>query len=246
MNTMENLRDLDPSKGREPSHVEWVRSTAHVERLIAGTHDPVRRPVWRRPVTLGLAGTALAAAMIAGISLVPGATDEAFARWTATPGQPGNEQVLPQANACAESWQAGAPAAADVVLAETRGIATILIMKKGAGLAECMVVGDDVFNYQGLTDGPVAPLDATRVKTETWSSSGDGDEVYSRVVGRMGAGVTRVEIHLRDGRVITAGTGSGWWTAWWPGPEGGLADGSMKVVVHTATGSTTHDPGDLR
>lgn len=245
MNTMKNLRDLDPARDREPSHVEWVRSTAHVERVIAGTHDPIARPVWRRPLTLGLAGTALAAAMIAGISLVPGATDEAFAKWTATPGQPANEQVLPQANACTEAWQAPAPSPSDIVLAETRGVATILVLKKGNGLAECMVVGDKVFNYQLLTDGPVPPLEATRAKTETWSSSGDGDEVYSRVVGRMGPEVTRVEIHLANGQVITAGTGSGWWTAWWPGPEGGLADGSMKVVVHTATGSTSHDPGDL-
>ncbi|MEV6239523.1 hypothetical protein [Lentzea sp. NPDC051838] len=244
MNTMKNLRDLDPARDREPSHVDWVRSTAHVERVIAGTHDVVR-PVWRRPLTLGLAGAALAATMIAGISLVPGATDEAFARWTPTPGQPSNEQALPQANACTSAWQAPAPSPSDIVLAETRGVASILVLKKGNGLAECMVVGDKVFNYQALTDGPVPPLPDTQVKTETWSSSGDGDEVYSRMVGRMGPGVTRVELHLRNGQVITAGTGSGWWTAWWPGPEGGLADGSMKVVVHTADGSTSHDPGDL-
>ncbi|MFS8098785.1 hypothetical protein LFM09_16780 [Lentzea alba] len=107
--------------------------------------------------------------------------------------------MLPQANACAESWQATAPSPADIVLADTRGIATILVMKKGNGLAECMVVGAEVFHCQGLTDGPVPPLEATQAKTETWNSSGDGDEVYSRVAGRMGTGVTRVEIHLRNG-----------------------------------------------
>lgn len=238
-----DLRELDPARDREPDHVEWVRSTAHIERVIAD--GAASRPVWRRRTAIGLASVAAAAGLVVGVNLVPGVTDEAFAKWTPTPGQPDFSQVLPQANTCTSAWKAPAPAPGDIALAETRGVATILVMRKGAGLAECMVVGDKVFNYQGLTDGPVAALPGTAVKTETWSSSGDGDEQYSRVVGRMGPDVTRVEIKLANGTVITAGTGSGWWTAWWPGPEGGEV-GKFQVVVHTAAGVTSHAPGDLR
>ncbi|GHH59430.1 hypothetical protein [Lentzea cavernae] len=240
---MTELKDLDPARDREPNQVEWIRSTAHVERVISGTHAS-RRSAWPRRTLVGLAGAAVAAGVLAGIALVPGATDEAFAKWTPTPGQPGSDLVLPQARACASEWGASAPAASDVVLAEQRGTATILVLKKGAGLAECMAIGEEVFNYQVLADGPVEPLAGARAKTETWSSSGSGDEQYSRVVGRMGPDVTKVEIRLAGGQVITAGTGAGWWTAWWPGPEGGEV-GTFEVVVHTARGSSSHDPIDL-
>ncbi|WP_394620820.1 hypothetical protein JNUCC0626_17475 [Lentzea sp. JNUCC 0626] len=240
---MTELKDLDPARDREPNQVEWIRSTAHVERVMAGTYASERSARSRRTI-IGLAATAAAAGVLAGIALFPGATDEAFAQWTPTPGQPGSDLVLPQARACAEAWGASAPAASDVVLAEQRGIATILILKKDAGLAECMAIGEEVFNYQGLTGGPVAPLNGAAVTYETSSSSGNGDDQYSRVVGRMGPDVTKVEIALADGQVITAGTGSGWWTAWWPGPEGGEV-GTWKVVVHTAQGSSSHDPSEL-
>ncbi|GLY51642.1 hypothetical protein [Lentzea sp. NBRC 102530] len=241
---MTDLKDLDPARDREPSQLEWVRSTAHVERVIGGTHASERSSRSRRTI-IGLAATAAAASVLAGIALVPGATDEAFAQWTPTPGQPASDLVLPQARACASEWGASAPAATDVVLAEQRGIATILILKKDAGLAECMAIGEEVFNYQLLTNGQVEPLSGAGVTYETSSSSGSGDDQYSRIVGRKGPDVTKVEIQLADGRVITAGTGSEWWTAWWPGPEGGEV-GTWKVVVHTAQGSTVHDPGELR
>ncbi|MGW6444507.1 hypothetical protein [Lentzea sp. NPDC055074] len=240
---MTELKDLDPARDREPNQVEWIRSTAHVERVISGTYDS-ERSAWSRRTVVGLAGAAVAAGVLAGIALVPGATDEAFAKWTPTPGQPGSDLVLPQARACASEWGASAPAATDVVLAEQRGIATILILKKDNGLAECMAIGEKVFNYQTLTNGPVTPLSGARVTYETSSSSGSGDDQYSRVVGRMGPDVTKVEITLADGQVITAGTGAGWWTAWWPGPEGGEV-GTWKVMVHTSRGSSSHDPIDL-
>jgi hypothetical protein len=50
----------------------------------------------------------------------------------------------------------------------------------------------------------------------TWSS--DHPITASYLVGRAGAGVTRVEIRTPGQQLIVASSANGWWAAWIPGP----------------------------
>jgi hypothetical protein len=247
MKDLDQLALLDPVRGREPTDAEWTRARAHVDRVVAGSYDrssaPVR-PAWRsRFALVGAAAAVVAAGVVAVPALLPSTAETAIASWTPMPGELSGDQVLPQARACAKNWATGAVEAADVLLADRRGEATALIVKLGPGLVECMLVGTDVWAMQRLTDGPVEPLANGKVLIDTMSSVGSGDEQYSHVVGRVGESITGIDVLLANGRTIQTSTKSGWWTAWWPGPEGGTVE--LKVVVHTASGSTTHDPGDL-
>jgi hypothetical protein len=250
MNDLEQLAPLDPARGREPSVAEWSRSYTQVERVLAGrqsmTPAHARRSVVGR---LGVGAVAVAAAVAAAAAvpaLLPGSTDKALAAWTAVPANLTGEQVMPQAQQCAKQGGGTAPAnPSDVLLAEQRGIATLLIMKRSAGSVECMTLGpDETSAAQPLLAGPpTAPVNGL-VSLERMSSLGSGDEQYSQVVGLINASVTGVDVVLYNGTVIHASRRSGWFAAWWPGPEGGEAD-ALRIVVHTAAGDTTYRPADL-
>ena len=245
MNDVERLKVLDPARGHEPTAEEWVRSRAAIDRIVRDA--PATRPVWRRrrfAVTVA-AVAAAALGIVVVSSVLPGAYGRAVASWTPQPGGRSGEDVLPQARTCAASWDAPEAVPSDVVLAEQRGTATMLIMKRGGGLAECMTVEDDqAFGTQSLTSGPVDQPPGTEATVSTMSSRGSGSSAYSSIVGQVGPDVTGVDVRLRDGRVVQASVASGWWTAWWPGPEGGWPD-MTTVVVHTAAGSTSHHPSEI-
>lgn len=133
-----------------------------------------------------------------------------------------------------------------MLLAEQRGRATLLIMRKGDAVIECLAAGADQFASMGLTDAtskPPAPA-PNGVTLETMSSLGSGRGMWSNIVGLAGPGVTGVEVRLDRGKVFQASVKAGWWAAWWPGAEGGEVD-KLTVVVHTAAGTTTHRPSEL-
>ncbi|MEH0937270.1 hypothetical protein [Micromonospora psammae] len=242
---------LDPARGRTPTQMEWTRSKASIERLMAGqaAAASVRRPVKRRLV-MGLAAVAAgAAAVVAVPALLPGAAEKAMAAWTPTPGSLTGAQVLPQARECAGSDVGGSSSAVkaeDVLLAEQRGLATLLIMKKSSGvIVECLSAGDgDQLASMGLANGPLPVVPAGKVDLQTMSSMGDGDEQLSNIVGLVGPEVTRVDVALDNGKVFQASVKSGWWAAWWPGSEGGEVD-RLTVTVHTAKGTTSYRPSEL-
>ncbi|MEH1017348.1 hypothetical protein V6U90_30190 [Micromonospora sp. CPCC 206060] len=157
---------------------------------------------------------------------------------------------MTQANACGAGDVGGASqtvSPSDVILAEQRGEATLLIMCKSSGaMVECLIVGTDKFASMGLTDGsPVAVPAAGTVTLETRSSAGDGDDMWSNIVGLAGPGVTGVEIRLDSGRTFQASVRGGWWGAWWPGPEGGEGPDTFTVIVHIAGGTTEVRPSEL-
>jgi hypothetical protein len=249
LNELEQLAVLDPARGREPSTMEWTRSQAMLERMLAGEG---RRPPVRRWVSVGVAAVAVGGvAAVALPSLLPSTAGKAFASWTAKPGSLTGAQVLPQARMCAgngvgsESWS-GDPA--DVLLAEQRGLATLLIMRKTGGVVvECMSTGpskDEQLASMSLADGTLPAPPTGTVDLQTMSSSGDGDRQWSNIVGLVGPGVTAVDVHLDRGEVFSASVKNGWWAAWWPGPEGGEVD-HLTVLVHTAKGVTSHRPSQL-
>ena len=254
MTDLEQLTVLDPARGREPSAPEWARSQAMVDRMTAGRPArPMRR-------TLAVVAAAAAAGVVGAVtvpSLLQSTAESAYASWTPAPGSLTGEQVLPQARACAGNGvgevdgdrdRPTAVEPADVLLAEQRGLATLLIMRKSNGaIVECMSAGpgeDDQLASMSLADGkPPAPPAGT-VSLETMSSSGDGDSQWSNIVGLAGTGVTAVEVRLDSGRVFPASVRNGWWAAWWPGPEGGEVD-TLTVTVRTPAGATSRRPSEL-
>jgi hypothetical protein len=249
MNDLDRLAVLDPARDREPTPMEWTRAEAFVERVIDGSAESTARPPVRRWLLAGAAATALGAvAAVAVPALVPGATEQAVASWTAQPTARTGDQVLPQAKACAANGVAGETVAkaSDVLLAEQRGEATLLIQRKDATIVECLMVGDgDRAASMGLIDEAaiVAPPAGT-VNLETMSSYGDDDSQWSNIVGLAAPDVTAVEVRLDNGTLVQASVKAGWWAAWWPGAEGGEVD-TLSVIVHSAAGTTTHRPSEM-
>ncbi|GIF39121.1 hypothetical protein Axi01nite_34320 [Actinoplanes xinjiangensis] len=229
--------------------MEWTRAEAFVERVIDGSALSVARPSRRRLVVAGMAATALGAvAAVAVPALVPGATERAVASWTAQPTARTGDQVLPQAKACAANGVAGetVATAADVLLAEQRGEATLLIQRKGGTIVECLMVGEgDRAASMGLIDeAAIVVPPAGTVNLETMSSFGDDDSLWSNIVGLAAPDVTAVEVRLDNGTTVQASVKAGWWAAWWPGAEGGEVD-TLSVIVHAGSRTTTHRPSDL-
>lgn len=249
MNDLDRLAVLDPARDREPSPMEWARAEAFVERVIDGSAESAARPPMRRWLFAGAAATALGAvAAVAVPALVPGAAERAVASWTAQPTARTGDQVLPQAEACAANGVAGETVAkaSDVLLAEQRGEATLLVQRKDGTIVECLMVGDgDRAASMSLIDEAaiVAPPAGT-VNLETMSSYGDGDDQWSNIVGLAAPDVTAVEVRLDNGTLVQASVKAGWWAAWWPGAEGGEVD-TLSVIVHAGSTTTTHRPSEL-
>ncbi|WP_327002727.1 hypothetical protein OHA72_47790 [Dactylosporangium sp. NBC_01737] len=252
MKDLQQLAVLDPARGRVPTDMQRARSQAFVERVMAGqvtgrsAHRPARRRLLAGAVVAVAAGGAAAVVVPA---FLPGDADKAVASWTAVPSTRTGEQVLPQARACAGNDVGGTSSTvqpSDVLLAEQRGVATLLIMRKSSGTTvECLSVGDDTLASMGLADDRPRPAPPSGVATlETMSSLGDGDSMWSNIVGRVGPGVTGVQVRLDNGRVVEASVQAGWWAAWWPGPEGGQVD-RLTVIVHTADRTASYRPSQL-
>ncbi|MEU8660500.1 hypothetical protein [Actinoplanes philippinensis] len=249
MTDLDRLAVLDPARDREPTPMEWARAEAFVERVLDGTAESAARPPARRWLVAGAAATALGAiAAVAVPALVPGSAERAVASWTAEPASRSGDQVLPQARACAAGDVAGATTAtaSDVLLAEQRGEATLLIQRKGGTIVECLMVGDGdrAASMSLIESTDVATLPAGTVNLETMSSYGDGDSQWSNIVGLAAPDVTAVEVRLDSGALLHASVKAGWWAAWWPGPEGGEVD-ALTVIVHAGGRVTTHRPSQL-
>jgi hypothetical protein len=66
----------------------------------------------------------------------------------------------------------------------------------------------------------------------------EGSAEFSRLVGRVGSGVTAVSVNLSNGTQVTASTADGWFLAWWPGTTHPSA-----AEVTTSTGTTMQPVG---
>jgi hypothetical protein len=249
MNDLDRLAVLDPARDREPSAMEWTRSQAFIERTMAGQASRAARPPARRWLIAGAGAMAVGAlAAVAIPALVPGAAEQAIASWTAMPTARTGDQVLPQARACAgnDVIARTTASAGDVLLAEQRGEATLLIMRKEAYLVECLMVGEDeaAASMALIEESAVAAPPAGTVNLETSSSLGDGDGQWSNALGLAAPDVTAVEVRLAGGGTVHASVKAGWWAAWWPGGEGGDLN-DFTVVVHAGDRTTTHRGSEL-
>lgn len=250
MNELEQLSALDPARDWEPSPARRARSTSSLENLMRAPAQPEPPGAlfgsrWRITASLA-AACAVVTAVVA--SLLPGDGDAAYASWTPVPEPLTAAEALPAAEQCAAGWSTGwepPPAPDDVLLAERRGIATMVLIDKGAdGLVACDIL-DPANGVSGasLLD-PDSPLPAAnRVTVESQLASGD-TAWYSQVIGRSGPGVTDVDVILPDGTTIRATTRAGWWLAWWPGREGSGMGKELRFVVHSASGQVTYPRPD--
>ncbi|MBM2622897.1 hypothetical protein JIG36_46095 [Actinoplanes sp. LDG1-06] len=250
MNDLEQLSTLDPMRDFEPGAERRGRATAALERTFREP-GPTRQNIARRNIgwRLALGGVmAVALGTIGAVTLTGDEPDRAYASWTATPNAVSAADALPQARQCAEGWTDGGPppTAADILLAERRGDATLVLVRKdGTGLTSCFVLDPE----QGAAGADLldttAPAPAPgRVRNESSGATEGGEGWYSSMIGRAGAGVEKVEIELPDGTEVRASLRDGWWAAWWPGHEGGVADG-VRIVVHTAGGSDSFLPSEV-
>ncbi|GAA1636627.1 hypothetical protein [Actinoplanes couchii] len=247
---LDRLASLDTMRDFEPDPDRRARATAGLDRMF---RTPTRVPAapWR-PVAWRLALGGVAAGVVgAGIMLfAPGDhSDRAYASWTAKPDTVTGADVLPQAEQCAAGWGpdwATPPTAADVLLAEQRGDATLILVEKDrTGLVGCISLGPGpAASGADLIDTTAPAPEPGRVRIETMGATEGPQGWYSSVIGRSAPDVTKVEIKLPDGTEVHASTRNGWWTAWWPGNEGGKAD-AVTITTHAGDGSHTYRPSDL-
>ncbi|MBL7253023.1 hypothetical protein [Paractinoplanes lichenicola] len=260
MNDLEQLAVLDPMRDYEPSPSRRARATAALEKVFHepapapsrrfsfGDAAPARRSARRFVLSGAVVGLAAAVA-VAGMIVLPGEHGDKAYAWTAKPQALAGADALPEAQRCAAGWGADwatPPTAADILLAERRGRATLaLVRKDGTGLTACFVL-DPAEGAAGgdlLDTATPQPVNG-RARIETMGATEGKEGWYSDVIGRAGADVTKLEIELPDGTNVQASVRNGWWVAWWPGHEGGKADG-VRVVVHTSSGSKSFLPSEL-
>ena len=245
---LSRLATLDPAARREPTEEQWQRSRARLEETMANPME-VRRPRARR-IAIGLAAATLLAA---GVTLaVPAALpdgDAAYASWTPVPKSMPDADALISARECARSWDGGGEAG-KIVLAERRGVTVLLIMwLRGGPLIKCSSLGTGrPAGAERLTDDrnlePPLPAAGRVTLDGGMGATGMGDRWYSEAAGRVGAGVTGVDIAMPGGRTVRASVRDGWWAAWWPGHEGGET-ATIQIVVHTANGSRSYGQAEL-
>jgi len=252
MNDLKALAVLDPARDSEPTAQQWARSRAFVERTMAGEATrSSSRVTTRRWLTAGAAAVAVGAVAVVAVPvLFPSAGEQAVASWTAMPSARTGEQVLPQARKCAANRTGGRSTTvhpADVLLAEQRGDATLLILRKETGITvECLLLGDDGLNAMpvaGPEENPAPPVGS--VSIEAMSSAGSGDKAMSEIIGLADPKVTGVQVRLDSGRIFQASVRGGWWGAWWPGKQAGEVGDKFTIIVYAGDRSTSYRPSEL-
>ncbi|MFD0890503.1 hypothetical protein ACFQ08_38675, partial [Streptosporangium algeriense] len=195
----------------------------------------------------------------------------ATAAWTATPypvngdrAADAQEKCLDEARDTAKSTTGREPGFRPVVT-EGRGPWTLVYVNDGGSrLAEitCLFRDGDLFGLQGSSPGTAAqalpPVPAGSARAVLGSVMSSSEESLRIVTGRVGAGVTGLELATEAKDNVTATVTGGYFAAWWPdapttesrenaSPRGGvkgvttiLQDGSRhSVSLEELTGRTS-------
>ena len=219
-------------------------------RVLIADYQP--RSGLERPA-LAAGGVAVVAGAVVAVSLVGLGTDtpRAFAGWSATPSAHSGTHVRQVQEACrsrlptsarirhaqetasgrhlpspipsitAGSWRA--------VVIDTRGPYTTILFVAAHGAAElsCFSGRQPASLGGSFATHPPGPVPAGHVSIvssgSTTTPPAEGSQHFSQVVGRTGPGVTGVTLTLRDGTRVTASLANGWFLAWWPGSQRGIA-----------------------
>ena len=264
LRTTQALADLDAAPPAPLTPEQRLRADQTLARILATTPvcDPAAQPGRRaRAVPRALLLVAAAAAQAAVVSVtgvLGGGT--AYASWTARPTLLPSSEQAEVAQECREELARGAdgawgtPSAAqllgtDLVLADTRGDYSYVVLSGGDGLeATCLVErgrflglmprgGSMAGSYAFVT--PPSPQAGTIVGTGLMAMGGAEGSAWS-TEGHVGAGVAAVTVLTESGLEVETTVTNGRFAAWWPDrgtidDVGGLAQ--VRYVVTLADGT---------
>ncbi|MEO8469325.1 MAG: hypothetical protein ABI573_06620 [Chloroflexota bacterium] len=162
---------------------------------------------------VALAAAALVLAAGCGVARVQQAPEDDLSTWSAIPLPPDaglTAQVVSGQSACKDPN--GGPIR--VLLQDRRTALTAAFLVSGKDLfGSCFVTA------QGGSSGGSGPLPDPMTAALSIDDSGFGNVAAGtarELGGRVAAGVTRVVVELKDGRMVTASVVGGYWLAWWP------------------------------
>lgn len=190
---------------------------------------------------------AVTAALVLGTT--GGGPPNAFADWSATPTPATAAQLQAAEAACQqESPDLGS---LTPTISDFRGPNSLLVYAQSTTTTMC-----DTGNAPFPTNVSVWAADSSPVAAGTIDPETGGGpaavmttgQLFFKLAGRVGSGVTAVTLVLGDGSTVTATVVNGWFAAWWPanwdggqpgqgGPIGHAVAQSAQVT--TATGTTT-------
>lgn len=231
------------------------------------TRRPGWQRAWRRRrlVLSVVSGGAVVAAVAASILVLTAskAPSVAFAGWSADPTAPAGGQVGAVEAAClgrlpsssdAERARADgtahtpvmgsllkiAPSEWRVVLSDTRGSFTMLILEAAKGQAQASCMSGSSPSSTVLFVGPVgaqpsSPPEGQVKVVSTGSQGAVSGNAFTYTEGRVGANVTGVTLVLADSTRVSATVANGLFLAWWPGSQQAVSE-----EVTTSSGTSTH------
>jgi hypothetical protein len=226
------MSDLTETVLRETFHRQADRLDPSARRrVLAVDYRPRTRRIRLIPAlsAAGLVGAAAALALILTLGATP---TPAFAGWTPTPTLASPGQTAAAIARCG----LGGP-----VLIDTRGPFTVAVYahpkpQSVPGLptqtsspaqppvrpsfGSCFI-GRHV-SASATVGRPLAPVRAGQIQATEQTVSG-GDQYATMLDGRVGRGVSAVQIELSNGRRVTATVSHGWYLVWWPGRPHGSA-----------------------
>ena len=142
------------------------------------------------------------------VVVISGSTaSPAFAGWSATPTAPSPGQIAASLRAC--------NSLVPVVIVDTRGPYTAAVFSGRAGGVACLEgpFGSSAGGMAGLSASR-HPVAAGQVQTFVLTGSDSKGNGFVLLAGRVGAGVTGVTIHRRNGPNVIASVKDGWYLAW--------------------------------
>jgi hypothetical protein len=225
----------------------WMQERAarvHASPKILGTdYRPRTHRAWRPRLAIGGGAAVLAGTATAILSLAGGAST-AFAGWSAKPTPASPAQLQAATGYCAANIPD--PTTTQQQLVDSRGPYTMIVYTGTAGATQTYnfcTVGPGLRNASGWTSHPpVTPGDG---KLFLWSdhTATDNGMDYGTMIAQAGPKVTRANLTLTDGTVITATVQNGWAVAWWPG-SGHVVSAQLTTATGTQT-QTFNYPCDI-
>lgn len=235
-----------------------------IDRLVSGLiQADATRPVGR-PRPRRWAGLSAAAAITAGLLLVPAiGPDKAVptaGAWTPIPAPLDPAATATLVSACQQDMADTGDTR--LAVAERRGRSAAVVLDSGAlcveiGGIRSTLTGQETSMISGGWQGPPPARpggDGVRVVSSGFAGGygfapGTGDAVQSwdgvivAVQAVVGPEVTSGQVTLADGEVVTATVGDGWLLAWWPK---GIAPTVLTTQSPRGTRSTpvTANPAD--
>jgi hypothetical protein len=218
---------------------DWV--TSHRDSLVAALSERRRHPLrWA-----GMAATTGVAATVASLLLVGGGETYAFAGWSPVPTAPAGSQLssaqttclarLAQAAQLPPSNKGPAPGAAPYTpeLNDVRGPYTLTVLGDGGPGAALCISAPNATSLRWVTASGPAP-DPGAITVDQVSLLARDGQPYTLVQGRVGTGVTGVNLTLGDATQVLATSGDGLFTAWWPGTQS-LSSAAITSAAGTST-----------